>query len=92
MASQGWPSSNCPEYGDLLPFERDKEVQSEHNQRILMGNGMHLSQVGSVMSYLMSFLMTKSDALDLWPIPKPIVPQLPEKNGDDLGSNSSAMS
>mgnify|MGYP003336728869 CR=1 FL=1 len=90
MASQGWPSSNCPEYGDLLPFERDKEVQSEHNQRILMGNGMHLSQVGSVMSYLMSFLMTKSDGLDFWPIEKPIVPTLPEK--DQQGFESSTMS
>ena len=75
-ASQGWPSNECPEYGDLLPFEH--KALSTNEQRLLMGNGMHLSQVGSIMTYLMSNLMTKSDALALWPIPRPIIPLLPE--------------
>ena len=76
MASQGWPSNECPEYGDLLPFKH--KTLSINGQRLLMGNGMHLSQVGSVMACLLSNLMTKSDALALWPIPRPIIPLVPE--------------
>ena len=66
LTSQGWPSTNDSVYGDTLPYDCSTFKSCE--ERKLVGNGMHLSQVGMVFLYIMSFLMRKQDALSMVPI------------------------
>ena len=45
LFSQGFPAAACQDFGHLLPF--DRACLDHQQERHLMGNGMHLSQVAS---------------------------------------------
>ena len=68
LTAHGWPLSPDSGFADLLPFERSK-IPAAH-ERLLMGNSMHLAQVGAVFLYISSHILRREDALRLCPIPR----------------------
>ena len=66
LFSQGFPAAACQDFGHLLPFDR---ARLDHQQeRHLMGNGMHLSQVACNFLYTLINMVRLEDAMDMWPI------------------------
>jgi hypothetical protein len=81
MRSQGWPAPDGAVYGSCLPFDRSSLKLSE--ERALMGNGMHLAQVGMFFLYIVSHTMKREVALTLWPMPIPLpAPSVEEETED----------
>ena len=83
LRSQGWPAEDHKVYGPCLPFSRSS--LSQHEERILMGNGMHLAQVGMVFLYIVSNIMKREVAKDLWPITYPTPPAGDALESDRVG-------
>ena len=63
MASQGWPM--CSTFAPLIPFDRSKLTMNQ--AKVLMGNGQHLAQCGSVFAYIMAFSVRRDTVTDLYP-------------------------
>ena len=45
---------------------------SRNEEQLMMGNSMHLSQVGSLFIYKMSFSLRRDIAMSLIPVPRPV--------------------
>jgi hypothetical protein len=67
LIAHGWPLNSGSEFFDLMPFDRSK--LSTAQERLLLGNSMHLAQVGAVFLYITSHLLRREVAMSMCPIP-----------------------
>lgn len=68
LASQGWPLA--ADFQDLVFTNRSALTTGQ--EKNLIGNGMHLAQVGLVFIYIMSFCLRKDDALAMFAVERPM--------------------
>lgn len=67
LIAHGWPVNSESEFADLMPFDRSK--LSTCQERMLLGNSMHLAQVGAVFLYVTSHVLRREVAMAMCPIP-----------------------